>query len=304
MKIFEIIWRIFAILVSVAVLVLAIVLGMQDPLNTTLLIALYAVAYLFSLSTAIRWARRACENASGLGKFFTYLAFIILNVALTPITLVVSIFGRTKRIHNLNNYVPNPYDFEGEAQKATKKAKKADRKREVKASRAEKNTERERQLLEREKIKLERMKLENEALRIKSEKARMKSERKSAKRGGKRHAAYDGIHADISSSVWRASSRQAIAKILDDSYKGDIKLDDGIESKTYKQVALIKLTGRQYALLSPKNTQDELYGSAVAFAIAPDARTGERTLQAVEDEGLYKKIFSVYETLLAESNFG
>ena len=99
--------------------------------------------------------------------------------------------------------------------------------------------------------------------------------------------------------MWRASADRAVKKILDDSYKGDIRIDDGVEAKIYKQVALIKLNMQNYALLAEYDESGVPSSEADIFAIVPGSGRAN-TLVLVEDQELGEKIFSVYRTLLAE----
>ena len=103
----------------------------------------------------------------------------------------------------------------------------------------------------------------------------------------------------IRDALHRSSANRAVNKILDESYKGDIKIDDGTDPKVYKQVALIKLSHQQYALLAERDENGNASSVASAFAIVPDARYGN-TLTLVEDEALKERIFAVYRALLAE----
>ena len=150
---------------------------------------------------------------------------------------------------------------------------------------------------------------------------KMREERRLAKKGGivpelepdapkektkkisKKKANYDLISSEVSdkirASLWRTSANRAVKKILDESYKGDIKIDDGIEPKIYKQVALINLSHQKYALLAEKDEHGRPASVANAFAIVPDARYGN-SLVLVEDDALRERIFAVYRALLAE----
>ena len=313
------------------------------------LIIFYIVAYLLSFSTAMRMARRVSLKSRAFGKAIAYVIFTVLNVALAPITLVISIFGRTKRMYNLNDYVPA--DFDADSAEA-KEARLRDRIKKKEDEIAAKNARR-KERFEKEKERLLQLKLkaEEKKIRIETDKAELelqlakeaaKNARDSAKAAAKaskssraakapvyansaptasaayraqptaktyepkqkkiskKQAMNDEINAGIRASVWRSSSKQAIEKILDDSYKGDVKIFDGVDTQVFKQVALIKLSARQYALLAPKNPESESYGMAVAYAIAPEANGGDRVLVRVEDEGLYRKIYAVYESLLQE----
>lgn len=109
------------------------------------------------------------------------------------------------------------------------------------------------------------------------------------------------VASDMRKAIWNVSSRRAIDQILDENYKGDIKIDNGEIVKVMKQVALIKLTGKQYVLLSPREDRPEdEENMAYAFAIAPVPPKGRLALVEVTDPKLYRRIFSVYESLVAE----
>ncbi len=112
------------------------------------------------------------------------------------------------------------------------------------------------------------------------------------------------IRGDMREAIWNVSSRRAIEQILDESYKGEVKIDNGEVIKVMKQVALIKLSGKKYVLLSPKmENEDELdqaENKAVAYAIAPVPPVGKMALVEVTDPKLYRRIFAVYESLVAE----
>ena len=115
---------------------------------------------------------------------------------------------------------------------------------------------------------------------------------------GARYA--EEVAKEINRDLWIASSKVAIDKILDKSYTGLIRLDDGEDISFYRQVSLIKSAGRTYVLLSPADESSDDEGVALAFAIAPYPGTEEISLVKVTNENLYRRIYSIYDSMLAE----
>lgn len=124
---------------------------------------------------------------------------------------------------------------------------------------------------------------------------------------------------DIRQSMWFLSSTNAVEKILDENYRGIIRLDDGTKAQHMKQVAIIRLSGKKYVLLCPISMPDildpdyrpgdednEAYMTptdkkALAFAIAPcPGHPGNIALVPVENDNLYRRIYAVYDSLVAE----
>lgn len=110
----------------------------------------------------------------------------------------------------------------------------------------------------------------------------------------------EDVAEEINRDLWLSSSKIAIDKILDKGYTGLIRLDDGIEVSYYRQVSLIKSAGRTYVLLSPSDEDSDDEGVAIAFAIAPYPGTEQTSLVRVTNENLYKRIYSIYDSMLAE----
>ncbi len=98
--------------------------------------------------------------------------------------------------------------------------------------------------------------------------------------------------------IYMRSEARAIARILDDSDRGDVILDDGITISRYRQVALINLDGRRYALLSPHGKSHLSKSFAHAFLIDSYPDTGAPSLTPVTDDGLYDRIYEQYKLLL------
>lgn len=111
--------------------------------------------------------------------------------------------------------------------------------------------------------------------------------------------------ADIRSSVWEISAGRAVDFILDPAYRGPVRVDDGDKVHIMKQVALIRLDGNKYVLLSPTPAPDDEgeipdEGTAIPFAIAPKREGEGYTLVRVQNENLSARIYSVYNSLVAE----
>lgn len=97
--------------------------------------------------------------------------------------------------------------------------------------------------------------------------------------------------------IYMRSEARAIARILDDSDRGDIMLDDGVTLTRYHQVALITLSGERYALLSPYGKSHLARSVAHAYLIGAYP-TGEPSLIPVTDSELYDRIYNKYLELL------
>ncbi|MBR2930052.1 MAG: DUF1292 domain-containing protein [Clostridia bacterium] len=244
MKVIANLWRLIAIPLSVAVIVLGVLFFIDgkdiiDPatnfVNTELLI-IYAAGFVLSLSTMLRpvfnpWKKRS----AGLKAFLTVI-MLILGAVLMPLFLLISIFGRLGRMfaHPVDPDERRPAKDEP-APKETVKGKKRDR-------------------------------------------------------SGPMGTAY------INSMMWNLSAARAIAKLRDENYSGNIIVDDGDTAHTFSQVALIKLTGKEYALLCPIDRD----GATEVYAIIRDPKLGTETLLLVENENLYRRVYSVYDALVAE----
>lgn len=232
MRVLGIIWRLIAIPLTLG-LTAFLIIALMNPEMQSFVLPLYIGCYVLSLSTVIRWAHSIAKYSHPFLKFLAYLLAVVIGVALVPITVIVSVFGRFYRIFiNTPDYVDITED-------------------------------------------------DPESRRRKVD---------------------EEIRAQMRETIWNVSSRRAIEQILDESYKGDIKIDNGEVIKVMKQVALIKLSGKKYVLLSPKredeSEQDE--NKAVAYAIAPVPPTGSMALVEITDPKLYRRIFAVYESLVAE----
>lgn len=297
-------WRLFlALPLTIGVYVLAIVAIIPDPINVPLLIICYAVGYLLSLSTVIRVAHRKNMYRSGGHKALMYVLACLINLPIAPVTLFISIFGRSYRLFNYNKYEAE-YDEESPAvrkllakqeMRENSKAERAAHRREAKelasTVRADAKSTR-RQIKNMQGV--EREMVENGFYERRSALLGTKRSKRELRRAETTGAVSDRIR----SSMWRMSADRAVRKILDDSYKGDIRIDDGVSPKIYKQVALINLSMQKYALLAEYGEDGAPSTEADIFAIVPDG--SYNTLTLVEDKELAEKIFSVYRTLLAE----
>ena len=105
---------------------------------------------------------------------------------------------------------------------------------------------------------------------------------------------------EINRDIWIASARVAIDQIFDKEYSGLVRLDNGEELKFYRQVSIIKSAGKTYSLLSPADEDSDDEGVALAVALAPYPGTDETSLVQVTNENLYRRIYSIYDSLLAE----
>ena len=113
-----------------------------------------------------------------------------------------------------------------------------------------------------------------------------------------RSAENDQNRAECYKRIFMRSEARAVARILDDSDRGDIILDDGIVIKRYRQIALINLDGARYALLSPHGKSHLSKSFAHAFLIGSYPDTDSPSLTPVTDDGLYDRIYEQYKLLL------
>ena len=118
------------------------------------------------------------------------------------------------------------------------------------------------------------------------------------RRIGSRYA--EEIEHEINRDIWIASAKVAMEKIFDKEYSGLVKLDNGEDVLFYRQVSIIKSAGKTYVLLSPADEDSDDEGVALAFAIAPYPGTDEVSLVPVTNENLYRRIYSIYDSMLAE----
>lgn len=297
-------WRIVAIPLALCVYAFAVFALAADPINLTALIIWCAVGYLLSLSTLIRAVHKRIMYRGGGYRFFMYLLMMIVNVVAMPVTLMLSVFGRIYRLINYNRYERSYDEDDPKIRKRLEKRElkeNAEQEREARRIAAKelacrvredaKDTKRKlkgKEGIERELIANDFYKRRSEALGTKQSKSELK-----------RADSANDISDRIRSSMWRASADRAVKKILDDSYNGDIRIDDGVDAKVYKQVALINLNMQKYALLAEYDESGIPSREADIFAIVPSSTKGN-TLTLVEDATLAEKIFSVYRTLLAE----
>lgn len=98
--------------------------------------------------------------------------------------------------------------------------------------------------------------------------------------------------------IYMRSESRAVARILNDDDTGDIILDDGVNLTRYRQVALIKLEGERYALLSPYGKSHLSKSFVHAYLIGTYPDTGAPSLTPVSDGGLYDRVFAQYKALL------
>lgn len=291
-------WRVLAIPASISVLIGIVIVLLASPINVPTLLILYAVAYLLSLSTIIRPVHRKYIYRTGRRVLMCFLA-ALANLVATPVTLVISVFGRIYRLFNYNTYY-QAYDENDPAEH--KKLAKQDARDRAKERRASEKREIKELAGEiREKRKLEReAKKASEAEAAKTGKAKQPKAERPLSASELRRAEIDSHVAEkIRRSLHDTSSNRAVDRILDENYKGDIKIDDGTNPKSYKQVALINLSHQKYALLAERDEAGHASPTAQAFAIVPDTKYGN-TLVLVEDEALRDRIFAVYRALLAE----
>lgn len=218
--------RVLAIILTILTLTFAVLLFTKADFNIetdlTDVIIIAGAAYALALSTIIRFVYRRVFLSGPVGKFFFGMFFFILGTALTPIFLVISIFGRIYRIRT------TPEE------------------RRVGAIYTEES------------------------------------------------------HHIINRDIWIASAKVAMDQIFDKEYSGLVRLDNGEELRYYRQVSIIKSAGKTYVLLSPADEDSDAEGIALAFAIAPYPGTEETTLVPVTNENLYRRIYSIYDSLLAE----
>ena len=118
------------------------------------------------------------------------------------------------------------------------------------------------------------------------------------RRIGARYA--EDVAKEINRDIWIASAKVAMEQIFNKEYSGLVKLDDGEEVVFYRQVSIIKSAGRTYVLLSPADEDSDDEGVALAFAVAPYPETDEVSLVQVTNENLYRRIYSIYDSMLAE----
>ncbi len=107
------------------------------------------------------------------------------------------------------------------------------------------------------------------------------------------------IREDERRYIYIRSAKRAISKITDEDDRGDIILDDGERMTRFKQVALVSLGGKRYALLSPVSDA-AADRKAYAYAIDIYPGTSELSLLPVTNEKLYRRIYEAYEQLLEE----
>ena len=98
--------------------------------------------------------------------------------------------------------------------------------------------------------------------------------------------------------IYMRSEARAVARILDDSDRGDIMLDDGVTLTRFHQVALITLSGARYALLSPYGKSHMAQNVAQAYLIDTYPDTGTPSLTLVTDGELNSRIYAKYLELL------
>lgn len=108
------------------------------------------------------------------------------------------------------------------------------------------------------------------------------------------------IREDERKRIYLRSAAKALQKILDKEDSGDVILDDGEKYMRFKQVALIRLGEKQYALLSPVREGDKASAVAYAYAIDPYPGTTILSLLPINNERLYRRIYAAYEQLLDE----
>lgn len=225
MRFFAGLWRVIALGLTASTITAAAFTLLEPNFNIEdawlRLAVILGIAFILALSTIIRFVARCVRYRGFVGTLLIGLLAFVFATALTPIFLVISIFGRLGRL-----FCPH-------------KAKP-----------------------------------------------------------GARFA--EDVREEINRDIWIASSQVAIKRILDREYDDDIKLDDGTEVTSYKQVALVRLSGRRYVLLSPINEETEAVGDALAYAITSYPGTDSEALVLVENESLYRRIYSVYDSLLAE----
>lgn len=118
------------------------------------------------------------------------------------------------------------------------------------------------------------------------------------RRVGARYA--EEIEKEINRDIWIASAKVAMEKIFDKEYSGLVRLDDGETVTFYRQVSIIRSAGKTYVLLSPADEDSDAEGVALAFAVAPYPETEEVSLVPVTNENLYRRIYSIYDSMLAE----
>ena len=300
-------WRLFvAIPLSFCVYVFVVLALMQDPINIISLIIWCAIGYLLSLSTLIRAVHRKIMYRGGGFRALMYFLMVLANAVAMPVTLMISIFGRMYRLINYNSY-QRAFDEEDPA--VRKLLAKQELKEQAKLERRENKRvakEINRQIQEdaketkrnmRGKVGVEREVIENDFYDRVNRLLGVTPKKRAAKRAD----AASEISSKIRGSMWNASAAKAVEKILDDSYKGEIRIDNGVDTKVYKQVALINLNVHRYALLAEYGEDGAPAAEADIFAIVSDPSYG-RTLAPVEEPELTDKIFSVYRTILAEKS--
>ena len=289
-------WRVLAIPTSIAVLVGIVLVMVATPINVPTLLILYGAAYLLSLSTAVRAMHRKYIYRIGRRVLMCFLAALIIII--TPVTLVISVFGRIFRLFNYNAYYQAYDENDPAEQKKLAKQDARDRAKDLRASEKKEIKALAGEIREKRKQDKEAKKMAS-AENAKAEKKAKRAEKKPSLSELRRAELDSHVAEKIRASLHGTSSNRAVNRILDENYKGDIKIDDGTDPKVYKQVALINLSHQRYALLAEKDETGRVSGSAQAFAIVPDNKHGN-TLVLVEDEDLKSRIFSVYRALLAE----
>lgn len=305
MNFFLFLWRIFvAIPLSFCVYIFAVRALMPDPINLTALLIWCGIGYILSLSTPIRAIHRRVMYRSGGYRALMYFLMILLNAVIMPVTLFLSVLGRIYRLINYNKYLRG-YDEEDpvirkrlrkqelkESAKAEREARRSKAKELARGVREDaKNTRRTLKSVEG----VEREVIENGFYERRSAALGTKRSKRELKRAETTSAVSDRIR----KSMWHSSADRAVKKLLDKNYKGDIRLDDGVCQKTYKQVAIINLNMQKYALLAEYGEGGLPSTEADVFAIVPSEIRGNNLI-LVEDAELSEKVFSVYRTLLAE----
>lgn len=298
-------WRLFvAIPLSFCVYIFAVKALMPDPINLTALLIWCGIGYILSLSTVIRAIHKRVMYRSGGYRALMYFLMALLNAVIMPVTLFLSVLGRIYRLINYNKH-PGGYDEEDPVIK--KRIRKQELKDNAKAERIARRNEakelargvREDAKSTRRSLKgtsgIEREMLENSFYERRSAALGTKRSKKELKRA----EATSAVSERIRRSMWHSSADRAVKKLLDKNYKGDIKLDDGICERTYKQVAIINLNMQKYALLAEYGENGLPNTEADVFAIVPNEIRGNNLI-LVEDSELAEKVFSVYRTLLAE----
>lgn len=97
-----------------------------------------------------------------------------------------------------------------------------------------------------------------------------------------------------SDEIYRASKDRAARRLLDDTYSGDVTIDDGESFTSYHKVALIDFMDDKYALISPVEAES---GVAEAYRIYI-SEDGLYDLERVNDRLAYTIIYDRYRRLL------